>query len=207
MKRKFLLFFVLAAAFIASQNASAVLVTFDDLPLNQVYNVGNYCTPLCVDLQVQQFFPVAGGSISGTALVGDYRTAGASGKELVTNGTNLELSLDFDGFPASGIALMFSDTGGDINLGINGDLRKAANFTDLPSVIGGANIYIAGGYPFGILMITGANIQKLTIGGHGISIDNAIIEVSSVPEPVTVVLLGLGGLGLLFRKKKEGQAC
>ena len=167
MKRKFLLLFVLAAAFMATQDAFAVLVTFDDLPLNQVYNVGNYCPPGSIEVEVQQFFPVVGGPLNGNAKVDNFRMAGALGNELTMNNANVNFTLDFEGCSACGIAFMFADLGGDINLGINGDLRKAANFTNLPSAFGGAKVSIFGSSIFGILMITGNDIRRITIGGQG----------------------------------------
>jgi hypothetical protein len=88
---------------------------------------------------------------------------------------------------------------GDINLGINDDVKKAANFTGLPMIIGGAQVFVGGGYPYGIIYITGGNIQSFTIGGQQLYIDN----ITTVPEPATIMLLGLGSLGLLRNRKNK----
>lgn len=202
MKIKLLCLLVLATAVIASQDAFGVLLTFEDLTLGQVYNVGDPFSTDGIGVQVQQFYPVIGDPLSGTAKVDNFMIAGGTGQELTMSNANLKFTLDFGGCPSCGISLLFFDSGGDINLGINDDVREAANFTGLPSVIGGANVFVAGGYPFGILMITGSNIQSLTIGGQNLSIDYVLACEGKMPEPATFVLLGLGGLGLLVGKRK-----
>jgi hypothetical protein len=198
MKRKFLSLFVVVLAAIAAQNADAVLMTFDDLPLG---NVGTGFTESGIQVQVEKFYPVAGGELSGTALVDASLYAGGGGNELTLNNVNLKFLLNFNSCPACGIALLFHDAQGGINLGVNGDVQKAANFTGLPAIIGGAQVFVGGGYPFGIIYITGGNIQSFTIGGQALSIDS-VLACGIVPEPATVMLLGLGGVSVLLRRKK-----
>jgi len=202
MKRKFLFLLVLAVTFLTVQNASAVMIMFEDLPLNQVYNVGDSFTSDGINIQVVQFVPV--NQLNASVKVDNLGIAGGSGNEISMTNASLQFTLNFGGYSANGIAFMFTDQDGGINLGVNGDVKSAANFSGLPATIGGANVYLSGGYPFGIIMITGSNIQSVVIGGQKISIDNVLACKGTVPEPVSILLLGLGGLGLLIRKKKKG---
>lgn len=203
MKRKFLSLFVLVLAAIAAQNADAVLMTFEELPLGHTYNVGDTFTASGIQVQVQPFSPVIGEPITdGTLKVDNLLYASGSGKELTLNNVNLKFLLNFDSCPECGLALLFYDMKGDINLGINDDVKKAANFTDLPMIIGGAQVYVSGGYPYGTIFIPTGDIQSFTIGGQGLSIDSVLVCGSIVPEPATVMLLGLGGVSVLLRRKK-----
>lgn len=206
MKRKLLCLFALVPTAVFTQNAAAVLMEFSDLPLNHVYNVGSSFTTSGIQVQVQQFYPVIGLPLSGTAVVDDSMTAGGWGKELTLNNADLKFLLDFNGYPAGGIALLFSELSGDVNLGINDDVRRAADFTGMPSNIGGAQVSVSG-YPLGAILTITGDIRSLTIGGQELSIDSVLACESKeiggkVPEPTTIVLLGLGSLGVLMGRKK-----
>jgi hypothetical protein len=201
MKRKILSLFVLVLAAIASQNADAVVMTFDDLPLGHTYNVGDSFIASGIQVQVEKFYPVAGGELSGIALVDNSLYAGG-GNGLTLNNVNLKFLLNFDSCPECGSAMLFYDMLGDINLGINGDVRKAADFSDLPTIIDGAQVFVGGSDTYGIIYITGGNIQSFTIGGQALLIDNVLLCGTIVPEPATIVLLGLGSVSVLLRRKK-----
>jgi len=203
MKIKLFCLLVLATVFIAPKDADAILLTFEDLTLDRVYNVGDSFSTNSVTVQVQQFYPMIDVQLGGTAKVDNFGKAGATGLEPTLNNVNLKFLLNYSG-PSSVFAFMFADQGDDICLGINGVVERAANFTSLPGTIGGANVYVAGGYPFGIIMITGSFIVNLTIGGQNLSIDNVLVYQGDIPEPATIVLLGLGGLGLLVKKRRDG---
>jgi hypothetical protein len=205
MKRKFLWLFVLALAATTTQNASAILMEFEDLPLGHIYNVGDSFIASGIQVQVVKFQPTGGGELSGTALVDNLGIAGSTGNELTLN--NVDLKFLAGPYPKLGIALMFADLGGDINLGINNDLQKAANFTDLPAFIGGAKITVFGGYPYGVILMASGSITSFTIGGQQISLDYIFTsEGNNIPEPATIVLLGLGSMGLLMGRKNKGPA-
>jgi hypothetical protein len=198
-KWKTLCLIVPALFVISSQNASAVFIEFEDLPLSHTYNVGDSFTTSGIQVQVENFYPRVGGPQSGTALVDNLLYAGGGGNELTLNNVNLRFLLNFDSCPDCGLSLLFYHMQGDIDLGINADILKAADFSGLPTIIGGAQVFVGGSYPYGIIYITGGNIQSFTIGGQQLYIDN----ITTVPEPATIMLLGLGSLGLLRNRKNK----
>ena len=58
--------------------------------------------------------------------------------------------------------------------------------------------------------VTGANGEALTLslgqsGGNGeyLAIDNLTFDQVTIPEPSSVALLGLGGLGVLLRRRRN----
>jgi hypothetical protein len=38
-------------------------------------------------------------------------------------------------------------------------------------------------------------------GGADINVDNVVVDISAVPEPASMVLLGLGGIGLVLYRR------
>jgi len=116
---------------------------------------------------------------------------------------NLEFITNFGGCPSCGISLLFGDYGGDINLGINGNVLAASNFGDLNgTVIDGATINVVQGQYLGALLIVSGEINTFTIGGQELAIDTMLACETNIPEPATMTLLGLGGF-LVMRKRKN----
>ena len=202
MKRKFLSLFVLVLAAIAAQNATAMIVMeFEDLLLDH-YDVGDTFTASGIQVEVEPFKPVFGEELNGTALVDDFRfSGGGPGQELMLNNVNLKFLLNINSCPACFVYLLFGEYGGNVNLGINGDIKKAPDFINLQGTIGGAIVAVHG-YPMGDIMAFGGNISSFTIGGQDLYIDRLIICEGVVPEPATIMLLGLGGVSVLRRRKK-----
>lgn len=192
----------LLAAILFAQNASAMVVDFEDLSLGATYNVGDSFTTSGVVITGQEFFLLPSGSkTDGFAKVEDVNKAGGAGNEIRTN--NINLSFDF-GIILTGLALQYGEFGGNINLEINGSLANVGNFADLPANLGGTSVFTLDtgtpGQSSGAMFVTGI-INSFKIGGQELWIDNVVA--SPIPEPATLVLLSLGALGLIRRKQSR----
>lgn len=187
------------------QNAGAVVMDFEDLTTGAAYNSGDFFYASGVKISVTPFQPVAEPPpVSGDVTVTDFGMAGGMGNELKMNNVDLNFLFGISDCPSCGLVLIFGYYGGEINLGINGDLRKASDIASLPSTIGGASIKAIGGNIGAMLVINGNPINTLTIGGENLYIDTALsCETDAIPEPATITLLGLGALSVLSGRKRR----
>jgi hypothetical protein len=202
---KFRFLALLLVAILLAQKAEAVVVEFEDLTHGTMYNVGDSFTTSGVVVTAEQFFLLPSGSTtSGYAQIqtGGVGGAGGSGYEVFTN--NINLSFDF-GAPCDGLSLMYADLGGpggNINLEINGSPANVDLFSNLPSSLGGTSIFTTSD-DTGALFVIGVvgNINSFKIGGQELCIDNIVASV--VPEPATIMLLGVGAFAVLTRRKHK----
>lgn len=202
MKKKFLFLMVILFTGISAQNAGAVLLDFEDLNVGDSYNVPDSFYSSEIKIDVGEFYPTTGGSLSGTAVVGNGGVAGHLGNEMEIYNVNLHFLLGDSGCPSCGLFLLFGYNGGDVNLGINGTVNSYTSFADIPpnEVIDGATITVRG-TQLGALLVVNGNIEVFTIGGQEIAIDS--ILACEIPEPMTIALLGLGSLSLVLRRKQS----
>ncbi len=82
----------------------------------------------------------------------------------------------------TGILLVYSDSGGNVNLNINGVLENVANLTALDGTLVGGTLVAVNQVSdnFGLLSITG-EINSFAIGGQEFWIDNLLIAGQPVP--------------------------
>lgn len=175
--------------------AGAYVVTFEDLDLNEEFHVGDSFISGGMTAAGAEYFWFGGdSSLNGVATVQDDGLAGGAGNEIWFN--NINLNFTYAVSPLAGLSLMFADYGGNVNFSINGDLRNVENFSALNGMtIGGATVFVTGTDLSGSIFAIGP-VSAFGIGGQELAIDNII---GCIPEPATLVLLGLGGL--LVRKR------
>jgi len=174
----------------------AYVITFEDIT-DDTYYVGDSFVSGGVQITGEEFFWTGGGStVSGSATVQASGDAGGTGNEIWFN--NINLSFDFSVSPLYGLSLQFGDYGGNENIEINGDQRVVDDIASLNGMtIGGVTLTVVDTGTTGALFAVGS-ITSFSIGGQEFSIDNVI---ACIPEPASLILLGLGALVLKSRKR------
>ena len=178
------------AAVIANfEPESGGCLDFEDLLLGTQYDLWDTFVEECVYIAVQPFQLADGGWTDNYAMVGNTTTAGGSGQEMMVNNVNLAFAYDCSW---EGLSLFFGETGGNLNIEINGDFR---NFTDFPDIngdtIGGVDVgaFVTARYDdheyMGILILSG-EIDSFAIGGQELWIDHVCITDSFEPTNLCV---------------------
>ncbi|MFQ5495501.1 MAG: PEP-CTERM sorting domain-containing protein [Phycisphaerae bacterium] len=103
---------------------------------------------------------------------------------------------DFSGLPfdVTLVTLEFQEFGGTKNFAVNdATLFQLASLATLPELVApGVSAIVADG----LITVVG-NVNSLRIGGQELAIDN----ITAVPEPATIVLLGLSAVPLWWRRR------
>lgn len=146
-----------------------------------------------INVSVEEFF-------LGASYIGFFR--GEPGGVYASLFDSTALSLDnisarFDftglGFQVDQVTIEYQEFWGTDNFAVNGwTLFEMTSMMDIPiDVAPGVTASVADG----VITLTGP-ITSFQIGGQELGIDNIV----AVPEPATLLLLGLGGLTLLRRR-------
>jgi len=174
------------------QDSSGDCVEFEDLILSDTYEVGdtfnvaNADNSLSFEVHAKDFTYADGSTTAdGIAKVEDGGLAGHNGLELSLD--NILLEFVPTSHTPMGLSLLFGEYGGNVNLSINGTLKKAANFSDLDGqVIGGVHVMVPwGGHgnDNGELILGGAPIYSFSIGGQELWIDH-LCEMIEAPDGI-----------------------
>ena len=150
-----------------------------------------------IDMSVEEFFL---GAFIGfnSAEVGNVHSPFLPTTHLALN--NISVRFDFAslGFDVTEVTLDYQEFGGADNFAVNDDtIFELAVMTDLPvNVAPGVTALVTGD----LITLTGA-IDSFQIGGQELGIDN----ITAIPEPTTVALLGLGGTLLFGRRIRRAR--
>ena len=184
---KFVLIFM--AMFVGSATADVIFLDADTVATGSTLDV----SPLVTSLGTITF----AGEIRGTADP-DLAAAGSTGNVFDIVDPNSDALLNFD-FDVTAISFIFGGNGGSFNI-----LAKDILGNVVDSFFTGNT---GNGAFAGPLALSGVGIRSLFWEDPGFSfaaIDNiSIAGVSSVPEPMSIALLGLGLAGIGFSRKKK----
>ena len=163
---------------------SSDLFQFEDVSPNAVYNFGDQFTVLAdagaiADVTVASFV-TGGGTVTTSGSVSAVGLPTAPPTQALRIG-NVTADFDFEE-TLTGILLIYSDGGGNVNLSINGDFRNGPSFTGLNGTLVGGTLVTVNQISdnFGLLAISG-EISSFAIGGQEFWIDNLAIAGQPVP--------------------------
>ena len=199
---RYFLVLVIIISFLAVTGASALLIDFEDLAVGQTYEVGGSFTTRGVVVEVEDIWVGERWDSGGSASIVDYSSAGGSGNEVRPGRVNLNFLINTN---YNSLTLKYGEYGGSLNISINGDFRYFDNFVDIDGeTIGNTSVTaIDNGTPgqsTGELTVAGT-ISSFKIGGAELYLD----DINFIPEPGTVLLVGLGGLAVMRKRKRANK--
>ncbi len=146
-------------------------IEFEDLPLAEEYEYGQFFVDSGVGMLVEEFFWLPSGSTTtGYARVDNAQDAGGTGQDLYPNNSNIFFAVDE---PLAEITLLYKDFGGNVNLIVNDVLANVGNFTDLHmTTLGGATITLQPSTGSAGTLIVSGLVESFAIGGQETWIDH-----------------------------------
>lgn len=173
-----------AATLLAAGSAAAAtyLYTFSNMPAGTSFVFGDSLTPNGATIEFKKFQWSGGTWFSGgVATIVPSNHAGGVANELNLNNINVRIIPDT---PAITAGYKYADFGGNVNLGVNGDLRNVNNLIDVNGdVVGGCDVIVTEfpmlGGVFGeveILCPDPVVIDMFGVGGQEFFIDDVTFE-------------------------------
>lgn len=183
-----------------THSVEAAFVSFDDAVGGQPYIVPQSFTSEGVDFTVEPFLPPAGGTVE--VQVGPTSFGDAPGTDPAAYPNNLNLNMDLAGSigQQSFVRIQFTDSGGSVNLGVNGPPTQAADFFSFPPIINGVSVNVTPLLPSGRGMIElSGPVDWVVFGGQ----ESVFDDILAVPEPSTILLAMLGMAGTCCYRRRR----
>ncbi len=154
-------------------------IDFENVPAGTLIPAGGSFASNGVLMHLEEFYWNVGScnnpTMSGNVQIQNGNMACGSGQELLVN--NVNVAFDY-GVPLLGMVIYFGEYGGNINLTINGHCVSEANFSDVPSIIGGVMVTVVEpdpGHGCGRIVLKGPILQ-VSVGGQEFWIDDILCE-------------------------------
>lgn len=150
-------------------------IDFEDIPAGTQFPAGVDFVSGGVLMHLEEFYWDVGSctnpTMGGFVMVDSNGQACGSGNDLMVN--NVNVAFDY-GVILTDLVIHFGESGGNVNLTVNGQCVSAGNLSDMPPVIGGVNVTVDEpnpGHGCGKLSLHGA-IFEVSIGGQEFWIDD-----------------------------------
>jgi hypothetical protein len=168
------------------QEGSLFCIDFEDPPLVTEYHLGDTFTDSDAVIDVEHFqWPDYTWCDTLSPLNCGYTKAsddpsefwpGGSGQHMCVSVVNLRITYNN---PWEGLSLLYCDSGGNINVEVNGVLVNKDDFKDLPLTIDDVDVGVSDfGNGRGILILSGT-INSFAIGGEELGIDDVCLTIAS----------------------------
>ncbi len=156
------------------------LFPFEDLPLATAYQVGESFLTAALDASLAHVtvrpFTLANGQVTSSGSAQAILIGGGDSQSKVLSPSNANVSFDF-GKKATRLALIFNESGGNVNLVVNGQLANGASFAAFNGqTIAGVQVDVTQITDnLGVLVLSGL-IDEFQIGGQELWIDNVTVD-------------------------------
>jgi hypothetical protein len=185
------IFITLVAVALAPSNSFAVLITFDGAAAGAPYVLNDTFASEGVNFQVDS---LTGGGGGGNVTIGPQSFGTPIGSNPAAYPNNLNLDIDFAASVGRQryVGIIFSDSGGTLNLHVNGlqtdAPASAGDFSAFHGMtINGVSVSVVSlGGSLGRIDLDG-DIDRVVIGGQEAWFDN--IRTLAIPEPVSLSLV------------------
>jgi hypothetical protein len=177
--------------FLPIDRAAAAFVSFNDAVAGQPYVLGNMFTSEGVKFTVVLFNSL--GTTPVDVQVGPTPFGDPPGTDPSAYPNNINLEMDLAGSigQQSFVRIQFTDSGGSVNLGVNGPPMEAADFFSFPPLINGVSVNVTPLLPSGrgMIELSGA-VDRVVFGGQ----ESVFDDIFTIPEPASIFLAAMAAM-------------
>jgi hypothetical protein len=182
-------------------SAEAAFVSFDDAALGQPYILGDTFMSEGVDFEVVAFN--SPGTTPVDVQVGPTPFGDPPGTDPAAYPNNINLYMDLAGSVGqqSFVRIQFADSGGSVNLGVNGLPTEAADFFSFPPSINGVSVNVTSLLPSGRGMIElSGPVDWVVFGGQ----ESVFDDIFAIPEPASIFLAVIAAMLVWTMRSRRG---